>query len=299
MVLAEVQQGVAVDSLVASMSDLTREGAKHLRTRWTELEDPTRIALVRAMVRDAEASSERNFDRALLVALDDESAETRLAAIEGLWELETPAFLEELLDRIDNEPDERVRAAEALALGRYALLGELEELDREDVRRVRAVLLRLRGEDTALAVRCRALEALGYFAGDEDVVDEIQAAYDSDVHQLRVSAVHAMGRQADTRWVDLVHEEMASDEPELRFEAVTAAGLIGDERSIPSIIDLVADDDTEVRLAAVGALGSIGGTMAVNVLRRLSRDDSPAIAEAAQEALDEALLYANPLRPLL
>jgi HEAT repeat protein len=288
-----------VDSVVAQLSDLTREGVKHLRARWSGLGGPLRIALVQAMVRDAEASTERNFDRALLVALDDESAETRLAAIEGLWELETPAFLEVLLERIDNEPDERVRAAETLALGRYALLGELDELDRKDSARVRAVLLRLRGEDTALAVRCRALESLGYFAEDEDVVDEIQAAYDSDVHELRVSAVHAMGRQADARWVDLVHEELASDEPELRFEAVTAAGLIGDERSIPSIIDLVADDDIEVRLAAVGALGSIGGTMAVNVLRQLSQDDSPAVAEAARDALDEAQLYANPLRPLL
>jgi HEAT repeat protein len=299
VVIGHAEHGAVTPALVAPLSDLSREGVQRLRQRWSEIAATCRAELVQAMAADAEASVERNYDRALLIALDDESGATRLAAVEALWELESPAFLDALLQRIEDEPDERVRAAEAMALGRFALLGELEELSASSAARTRDVLLRLHGEDTSLEVRRRALEALGCFAGDDDVVDEIQAAYDAGTHALRVSALHAMGRQADSRWVELVHEELTSDEPELRFEAVTAAGMIGDERSIPLIIDLVDDEDTEVRLAAVGALGNIGGTLAVNVLRRLCRSDSPAIAEAAQDALEEAMLYANPLRPLL
>lgn len=285
--------------LVEPLSDLSRAAAAYLAERWPELPAATRRAAVRAMREDAELQIEHNYDRALLVAMHDEDAETRLAALDGLAELESPTFCSALLASIDHEPDERVRAAKAIALGRFALQAELNELDEQSADRVRETLLRLLEGDPSREVRRRALESSGYLADDPDVVREIDNAYESGDHALRVSALHAMGRQADTRWLDLVHHELTSDDPELRYEAVLAVGTIGDERSVVELIDRLRDDDVEVQMAAIASLGAIGGRLAISALRKLTEDDSPAIVDAAEDALEEAQLTSNPLRPLM
>jgi HEAT repeat protein len=285
--------------LVEPLSDLSRPAAAYLAERWPGLPVELRRAAVQAMRDDAELQIEHTYDRALLVALRDSDADTRLAAIDGLTELESLTFCETLLDQIDDEPDERVRAAEAMALGRFALLAELEELDDDAADGVRAVLRRLLESDPSVEVRRRALESSGYFSDDPTIIAAIREAYESGSHQMRVSALHAMGRQANTRWLDIVHDEFASHDPELRYEAVMAAGTIGDERSVVELIDRLSDEDVEVQLAAIASLGEIGGRLAVSALRKLTEEDSPAIVDAAEEALLEAEIASNPLRPLM
>ena len=296
--LAQISGASSGSMLIEPLSDLSRSAAAYLAERWPALPSETRLAAVLTMREDAEEHIEHNYDRALLVAMLDRDADTRLAAIEGLAELEAPVFCNLLLDVVEEEPDQRVRAAQAMALGRFALQAELNELDEELSVRLRESLLRLIAGDPSPDVRRRALESAGYLSDDPDVVRQIDAAYESGNHALRVSSLHAMGRQADTRWLDIVHHELNSDEPELRFEAVTASGTIGDERSVIELIDRLRDDDVEVQMAAIAALGAIGGRLAISALRKLTEDDSTAIVDAAEEALQEAQLTSNPLRPL-
>lgn len=289
----------AGDPEIETLSDLDRPSANLLRERWTEMPDADRARLTRAMVEDAEQHVERNYNRVFLVALGDENPETRLAAVEGLWEYEAPDLLEHLLQHVEAELDDRVRTAQIVALGRFAALGALEELEPGQVERLKDVLLRLADDDESLEVRRRAIESMGYFSGDDEIAGIIEDAYHSGIHESRVSAIHAMGRQATTRWLDICLDNLRDDEPEIRYEAVTAVGIIGEPRTVSAVIDLLADPDAEVRLAAIGALGAIGGPMAVNTLRRLTREDDPAIVEAAEDALQEAQLISNPLRPLI
>jgi HEAT repeat protein len=285
--------------LIELLSDLDRPGAAHLRERWLDISGEQRASLVQQMAADAETNVSHSYDRAFLVAITDPEAATRLAALQGLWEHESSDYLSFLLDHVDEETDDDVRAAEAAALGRFAMQAELGVLADDNAERVRSTLLRLHTNDRALEVRRRALESLGYFAEDQEIIDLIRIAFELGAVSMRASALQAMGRQADTRWVEDCHEELRSDEPEIRFEAVTALGMIGDPRSVPDVIDLTADEDTEVQLAAIAALGAIGGQMATNALRRLEQEESPIIAEAAEDALQEAALMASPLRPLL
>jgi HEAT repeat protein len=296
-VLAEFAATPDATASVEGLSDLSRAAAAYLTERWPDLLPGTRQALVSAMCADAEQHIEHIYDRALLVALGDQDAAIRLNALDGLAELESQVFLDTLLRVIEREPDAGVRAAEAMALGRFALQCELETLEPERAERVRETLLQMVEADESTEVRRRALEAAGYFAEDAEVIREIENAYESENHFMRVSALHAMGRQADTRWLDIVHEELTSDDPELRYEAVVATGSIGDERSVVELIDRLRDDDTEVQLAAIASLGMIGGRFAISALRRLAEDDSPAIVDAAEAALEEAQLTSDPLRP--
>ncbi|HEX5164564.1 MAG TPA: HEAT repeat domain-containing protein [Thermomicrobiales bacterium] len=298
-VLADWLASTETTTSVEGISDLSGAGAEYLAERWPEIPVEARRSLVRAMTADAEEQIEHNFNRALLIAIRDQDAQIRLEALEGLAELESQAFLETLLSVIDREPDARVRTAEAMALGRFALQCELETLEPELANRVRTTLLHLIESDESSDVRRRALEAAGYFAEDADVIREIEVAYESGNHALRVSALHAMGRQADTRWLEIVHEELTNDDPELRYEAVVATGSIGDERSVVELIDRLRDEDVEVQLAAIASLGEIGGRLAISALRRLTEDDSPAIVDAAEAALEEAQLTSDPLRPLM
>lgn len=297
--VSEVLDSGSETATVQLLSDLTRAGVDRLQERWSTIPESERLFLVQLLAQDADTNAENNYDRALLVALDDALADTRLAAIEGLAELESLAFLDLLLERIGREEDDRIRAAQAAALGRFALLAELGELEDSERERVKTTLLKLYTTDPSPEVRRRALESVAYIAADDSIAKYIQQAFESGNHALRVSALYAMGRQSSADWLEILHDELESEEPDLRYEAVMAAGMIGSERSVLNVIDMLRDEDPEVRMAAITALGAIGGRTAMNTLRTLAQDDSPAIAEAAEAALDEAQLTSNPFRPII
>jgi HEAT repeat protein len=295
--VADLRSGTQ-EPFIEPFSDLDRSAAAYLRSEWPSLPAQRRLAAVKAMTADAEENIARNYSRALLVAVDDDLPETRLCVLEGLWELASQEFLATLLSRAGVEANDEVRALLAQSLGRYAMQAELGELETEEAQAVRRTLMDLLEGDASVNVRRRALESLGYFSDDERVAEEIEHAYESGNFAMRVSAIRAMGLQSDPRWLPICHEELSSDDPEARYEAVAALGQIGDPRSVSLVVDVLQDDDSEVRLAAVAALGALGGQMAVNSLRRLTKEDDPALAEAAEDALEEALLLSNPLRPL-
>ena len=89
-----------------------------------------------------------------------------------------------------------MRAEAALALGRYALKAEFDDIRASDASMVDDALRRAiadRGQTTE--VRARAVEAVGA-RSQPWVLEIIEDAYHSDQHRLRVSALHAMGRNS-------------------------------------------------------------------------------------------------------
>ena len=296
----------ALDTIVAArgdalpverLSDLSRVGAARLRERWLDIANDRRLHIVTAMVADSELHIERHYERALLAAFEDDDTVVRRAALEGLWEHQDVGLLDTLLAEVATESDDPLRVVEVVALGRYARMAALGELDDARAERLRAVLLGLVTRDADTEVQRAALESVSYFSGDSAATTAISDAFTAGSDNWKVSALRGMARQADPRWLDDVAGEFASDEPELRFEAARAAGAIGDQRLVTGLIDLVDDDDIEVQLMAIGSLGDIGGQFALNTLRRLLQSDRPAITEAAREALDEADLAAGRVAP--
>lgn len=279
------------------LSDLSRAAASRLAERWHEIEYTVRLALVREMVNRFETSVEHHFDRALTAALSDPESDVRLLALEGLSDTNDSVLLNYLLQSIPQEQDAAVRAAEAEILGQYVLEAEMQRLDTGDVARLRELVLSLARTDPDRTVRLRMVETAGYFAGDPDVIKAIEDAWSSGEHESQVSALRAMGRQGDSRWVSIVVAQFQHDEPEIRFEAARSAGTIGGQSVVPRLIDLTEDDDVEVQMAAIASLGEIGGDLAVTALRNLEHSESMAIADAASAALEAALLLDNVTRP--
>ena len=276
------------------LASLEREQAAALRGAWPQIEAERRRQVVHLLVELAEDNVDMDFDAVFFAALEDEDAAVRADAVRGLWEYEGRDLIAPLLRLLEKDEEPEVRAEAALALGRFVVLSELGSLREEHFQQVEAGLRRaLEDELEVDEVRGRALEAIGA-SGRPWVEQAIQAEYESEA-RLKVSALHAMGRSCDGRWLPVLIEELANDDPEIRYEAATALGALADRRAVSRLAPLLQDPDLEVREAVIGALGQIGGSEAKLLLRPLLRDGSPSVQEAAAAAVAEADFDLDPL----
>jgi HEAT repeat protein len=262
---------------------------------WQGLPDERRREIVDQLAVLAEDNVELNFNRVFRLGLHDGDAGVRAESIRALWEDDGRDLVNDLRGLIGDD-DPAVRSEAALALGRVLLRAELEDWDDPLVRIIEDDLRALH-EDRAqpVEVRRRALEAIGV-RNEEWVARLIDAAYNDDDPAMRASAVHAMGRSADPRWLSAVLDEMESDEAEMRFEAAAAAGSIGDEQAVPALARLTSDEDAEVQETAIQALGEIGGPLARASLHTVAAEsDDERVLQAVSDALALADFADDPL----
>ncbi len=274
-----------------ALSDLGRKELDAFERAWPDIALHRRRGLVEDLAELAEANYEVEFDGVFRVAMEDDDAEVRRAAIQALWESEDTTLMAPLLDRLGRDADAGVRAAAASALGRFVYMGEVEEIQSSQLRRIEEALIATFHGPDQTEVRRRALEALA-FSSREEIPDLILKAYDSPDQQFRVSALFAMGRTADDRWADHVLGEIQNTDNELRFEAVRAAGELELERAVSALRKLLKDADLQVREAAIWSLGQIGGQEARQALEALlerTRDDEQ--RDFIEEALENAAFH--------
>lgn len=296
--IVDAEQPFTLSTLYV-LSNLEPEAQAEFEAVWptTALERRRRIA--GSLQELAEEDIELEFSSIFHFLLKDIDPQVRIEAIEGLWEDETRQFLGRLLDIVEHDPANDVREKAAITLGHFCYLAELGKLPERWVKRLHDTLLELvEHKKLPIEVERRLVEDLGYFANDPRVTKIISEAYNDDDDQLQASALRAMGRNMDTRWIPEVGKEMSNDEPALRYEAATAAGEMSSAELLPSVLKLANDEDMEVRLAAIWAIGQIGGPEASRVLKELTSDKREAVREAAQEALTEVTFNANPLNVL-
>ena len=127
--------------------------------------------------------------------LDDEDAEVRVHAINGLWEDEDATLVRHFIGALRSDPDASVRAAAAEALGRFLLLAETKRISGADGDEIQTALLatiRNIGEDRL--VHRRAIEAIAYI-GDETVRNLVTVAYADDDSKMRASGDFRHGTQ--------------------------------------------------------------------------------------------------------
>ncbi|MBI2913125.1 MAG: HEAT repeat domain-containing protein [Chloroflexi bacterium] len=292
--LADPPTKVRVSGLVR-LSQLTPEQAEAFLPVWRGLGVRRRRRVIRELVDLVEDDVEVNFDAVFLAALDDEDAGVRLEAVGGLWEYEKPDLIGVLLRILEADDEAAVRAQAALALGRFVLLSELGKLRERYFQEVETGLRRALDKNGEIEeVRARALEAIGPH-NSPWVRQAIREAYESGVRGLKVSAVHAMGRSCQARWLPLLLRELSNEDAEVRYEAALACGSLGDERAVTHLAPLLSDRDLEVKSVAIAALGDIGGRQARSILLELRGDPSPGVRDAATDALAEIDFSEDPL----
>jgi HEAT repeat protein len=274
------------------LSKMNQESLGVFQTEWPTIETQRRRDIMHELVEISEANFEVYFDPVFLLGLGDEDAEVRAAAINGLWENETPALIGPLVHLLKTDTEAQVRATAASALGKYIYLHELEELDPDHALIAGQALLEtihLAAED--IEVRRRAVEAIAY-SGEPGIIDIIENAYYDDDEKMQVSAIFAMGRNADKRWWPQVIDELDNPNTEIRFEAARACGELEAREAVSKLVFLIEEDpDLEVQEMAIWAIGRIGGPQARDALESCLDSDVDAIALAAEEALDELNLF--------
>jgi HEAT repeat protein len=295
--LAAFREGDLSHTRVARLSDLSRDEARALSEAWLSIPEETRAELVRRCDELSEERIDVNFRRALRIGLDDPSPVVRQLAIAGLWEDESGDLLERLDTMLREDPSPDVRAEAARSLERFSSQAAAGELGTDAADRLKASLLRAANSDeAAYGVQRRALEALGPFGAEPAVAAVLTDAYDSGDHGLQCSAIYAMGRSLQARWLPAILAELESEEPELRFEAARAAGALGASDALPVLLEAARDDDAEVRHAAIGAIGQIGGRGAIRALERLSEDAGEADLELIEATIEDANALLDPFQ---
>ena len=277
------------------LSALDSVQREELDRRWTTIDVRRRRRVLQELVDLAEDNADLDFDAVFLRGLQANDPDVRLESLRGLWEADSPDLIDSLIALMENEKNPAVRAEAALALGRFVLLAEIGRLRERHFERVEAALRRvIENKKESREVRGRAIESIGAY-DSAWVRQAIQNAYESGEESLKVSAVHAMGRSAESRWLPLLVHELGNDDAEIRFEAAVAIGQVAEESAIPHLVPLLTDDDEEVRSAAVSALGEIGGERAKSALMEMLDSASSATREAAAAALSEIEFEEDPL----
>ena len=283
-----------LNSRLIDLSNLNSEELTVFEQTWAAMEPKRRRQIVHRLAELAENNLELNFDSIFRGRLKDQDAEVRCKAIEGLWENDEPSLINPLIHLLEQDSSEKVQAAAATALGKFAMLAEHEKLRSCHTSRLcHALLTTIDDNSKPVEVRRRALEAAAPLSLPQ-VKEAIMNAYQSHNSKLRISAIYAMGRNCDCSWLPTLLKELASADAEIRYEAVGACSELG-EAAAPHLIELIKDPDTDVQLAAIQALGKIGGTEAKEHLQHCLNNSSEAIRQAAEQALQELEAGEDPL----
>jgi len=284
------------NTALAYLSGLTISEISLFRKEWRKLETERRRRVISRLVELAEDNLEYNFDSIFRQCLRDTDEEVRSQAIEGLWENEETSLIDPLIALLEQDESEKVQAAAAKALGKFAVLAELDKLRPENVDKVRETLLgAIEDSNKSEEVIRRAIEAAAPL-NLPDVKEAIKNAWESNNPGFKISAVYAMGKSCDTSWMPVLLRELENEDVEIRYEAAGACGELECEEAVPSLITLAKyDDDVEVRMAAIQALGKIGNVQAREYLEQCLKNTSIAVREAAQEAIQNIDATDDPL----
>lgn len=283
-----------VPSKLDNLSSLSPEELKLFVEAWAQMDIGRQRQIVSYLIELAEGNCQLNFDNIFFVGLQDPDEIVRVKSIEGLWECESRWLIDCLITILKEDSKELVRAAAATALGKFAMLAELNKLRPEDGAKIESELLAVIDHpNEKIEVRRRAIEAIAPLSQPR-VKQIIQDTYESNDARMRISAIYAMGRSADPVWLPTLVRELGSTDADMRFEAAVACGELGEEGAVSYLVKLVDDLDSQVQLSAIAALGKIGGSEAEAALRECLNHPSYYVCQAAGEAMEELLFVKDP-----
>jgi HEAT repeat protein len=284
-----------LNSWLADLSSLNSAELKLFEEAWETIEPKRRKQIMYHLVGLAEDNFEFDFDSIFKGRLKDQDAEVRSKAIEGLWENEEASLIDPLIDLLEQDNSEKVQAAAATALGKFALLAELEKLRPSHKAKIsKSLLAVINDKSKPLEVKRRALEAAAPLTLPQ-MKKAIAEAYQSGNNKLIISALFAMGKSCNPSWLPILLKELASADAEIRYEAAGACGELGEEEAASYLTELTQDPDIDVRLAAIQALGKIGGPEAKGCLEKCLNNPNEVIQEAAEQALRQLEAEEEPL----
>lgn len=286
--------------LLRNLSELTEPELAQFQAAWAHISPARRLELIRTLVEMAEEHIEYHFNPIFIWTMTDADPRVRVLSIEGLWEDVGAAFMPHFMNILIYDEDVDVRAAAAMALGRFIYRSEVNEIPGHRTENaVEALWDVYHDPHEHIHVRRRALEGVAS-SSHPGVQRLIETAYYHEDTLMRSSALYAMGRTADVRWIPYLLSELKNEAPELRMEAARSLGSLEATAAVDPMIRMLDDEaDTEVRFAILEALGEIGGEKAKQALQLTIDSDNEAEAEIAELAMEQLYAGVNNLYQLI
>ena len=283
-----------LNSKLMELSNIGSEELGFFKRSWAAIEPKRRCQIIYRLVELAEDNLELNFDSIFKYCLRDQDDEVRSKAIEGLWENEEASLINPLVDLLEQDSSEKVQAAAATALGKFAILAEYKKLHSGHKSKIQEALLTVtRDKNRPVEIRRRALEAVAPISLPQ-IRTTIMEAYQNRDSRLRISAIYAMGKNCDLFWLPILLKELTSADAEVCYEAAGACSELEAKETIPYLVELVNGPEVDVQMAAIQALGKIGGPEAKECLEQCLNNPDEVISQAVEQALLELEVKQDP-----
>ena len=281
---------------LAQLSSLTDSEISSMGRLWASVPVERRRMLIERLVTMAENNIDLDFTSVFKHSLNDIDPIVRALGVNGLWESNDRKLVRPLIALLQEDSHKDVRASAAVALGKFGALAQGGKLLSRDGERIKEMLLNLLEEpDEDPDVWRRVLEAAAVF-NTPRVHDLIGSAYASEESKLRITAIFAMGKTADTTWLPNLIKAVGDDDPAIRYESAAALGELTEEEAVPHLVRLIKDHDTQVQLASIKSMGAIGGQLATRTLQKCLKSNDDSIQEAAEVALSDLGVEDDPMR---
>ena len=280
---------------LAQLSGLTDSDVSSMDRLWASVPVERRRMLIERLLTMAENNIDLDFTSVFKHSLSDEDPMVRALGVNGLWESNDRKLVMPLIALLQEDSHKDVRASAAVALGKFGALAQDGKLLSRDGECIKEMLLNLLEEpDEDPDVWRRVLEAAAVF-NTPRVRELIDNAYGSEESKLRLSAIFAMGKTADSTWLPTLIKAVGDDDPAIRYESAIALGELAEEEAVPHLIPLIQDHDTQVQLASIKSMGAIGGQLATRALQKCLNSDDDSIREAAEMALSDLGVEDDPM----
>jgi len=269
-------------------SDISHEDLLVIEKKWIDIPEDNKISLLSELNKLMQEDSLLLCDDFGNFALKDANPAIRVKAIDLLTDCCEESLAEKLLSMHQNDISLDVQIASVKALGKFLLLGELDEISNDLFSRILESLLAQYQTGISDSLDQEILISIGYVSR-KDISEEIQRAYLREETGWKYAAITAMGRSADPQWEQEILASIKSDEFQILNAAVKSAGELNLSRAYPELIELLAREerDTELDRELVFALAKVGGVEARSLIEvQLENAESEEEIKDIQAALD-------------
>lgn len=262
-------------------SDISYDDLKKVKKVWSKVTQQRKVSLLQELENLMRIDTLISCDDFGVFALDDEDPVIKSQAINLLWECVDQNLATRFMSLLLEDKDPALSASAASGLGKFVLLGELDEIPKDLWKKIQNTLVEKYVSTSDQQLKQSILESLGYISSPQ-INDFITEAIKRPEKEWVLSALFAISRSANENWSKIILKKLDDLDPDVQLEAIKAAGELEIADAKETIIELLesSSPEEEIHLQAIWSLSMIGGND-IQVLFQKMIDSSDSEKEAA------------------
>ena len=262
-------------------SDISYDDLKKVNKVWSKVTQQRKVSLLQELENLMRIDTLISCDDFGVFALDDEDPVIKSQAINLLWECVDQNLATRFMSLLLEDKDPALSASAASGLGKFVLLGELDEIPQDLSKKIQNTLVEKYVSSSDQQLKQSILESLGYISSPQ-INDFITEAIKRPEKEWVLSALFAISRSANENWSKIILKKLDDLDPDVQLEAIKAAGELEIADAKETIIELLesSSPEEEIHLQAIWSLSMIGGND-IQVLFQKMIDSSDSEKEAA------------------